>query len=99
VPQRPVIGIATQTLEAVPGELPRCWVMGQRYVKSLTSAGAVPWLIPSIRDDETTLRQIYDHLDGLFLTGGVDIDPAQYGEPRHAHCDRSDPDRDWTELR
>ena len=34
---RPIIGITTQTLEAIPGELPRCWVMSQRYVDVLTS--------------------------------------------------------------
>jgi putative glutamine amidotransferase len=96
--RRPVIGIATQTLEAQPGKLPRCWVMGQRYVRALTAAGAVPWLIPLLRDDTATLRAIHDQLDGLFLTGGVDIDPALYGEARHARCDRSDPDRDWTEM-
>jgi putative glutamine amidotransferase len=98
VPPRPVIGIATQTLDAVPGKLPLGWIMGQRYVKGLTAAGAVPWLIPLLPDDEATLRGIYERLDGLFLTGGVDIDPSRYGEPRHARCDRSDPARDATEL-
>jgi putative glutamine amidotransferase len=93
-----VIGIATQTLEAIPGKLPLCWIMGQRYVRSLTDCGAVPWLIPLLPGDEGTLREIYDRLDGLLLTGGVDIDPSQYGEPRHEQCDRSDPDRDWTEM-
>ncbi len=95
---RPVIGIATQTLEAVPGKLPLCWVMGQRYVRTLTSAGAVPWLIPLLHGDDATLRAIYEQLDGIFLTGGVDVDPTNYGEPRHQLCDRSDPARDWTEL-
>ena len=96
--QRPTIGLATQTLEAVPGKLPLCWIMGQRYVRVLTGAGALPWLIPLLRDDPATLRAIYDRLDGLLLTGGVDIDPANYGEQRHELCDRSDPDRDWAEL-
>src|SRR5262249_25546586 len=98
VPRRPVIGIATQTLEAVPGKLPLCWVMGQCYVRALTNAGAVPWLVPLLPDDEATLRAVYEHLDGVFLTGGVDVDPASYGEPRHELCDRTDPARDWTEL-
>jgi putative glutamine amidotransferase len=93
-----VIGIATQTLEAVPGKLPPCWVMGQCYVRVLTDAGAVPWLVPLLPDDEATLRAVYEHLDGVFLTGGVDVDPASYGEPRHELCDRTDPARDWTEL-
>src|SRR5438445_809060 len=35
---RPVIGMATQSLEAIPGKLPPCWVMGQRYVRVLAAA-------------------------------------------------------------
>jgi putative glutamine amidotransferase len=96
--RRPVIGIATQSLEAIPGKLPACWVMGQRYVRALAASGATPWLIPLLPEDEATLRAIYDHLDGLFLTGGADIEPARYGEERHERCDRGDGARDWTEL-
>jgi putative glutamine amidotransferase len=99
VSARPVIGIATQTLEAVPGKLPRAWVMGQKYVRTLTAAGALPWLVPLLPDDEPTLRALYDRLDGVFLTGGVDVDPSSYGEPRHQRCGDTDPARDWTELR
>jgi putative glutamine amidotransferase len=90
--------VATQTLEPIPGKLPLCWVMGQRYVRTLAAAGAVPWLIPLLPEDDSTLRAIYHQLDGVFLTGGVDVDPATYGEERHELCDRSDPARDWTEL-
>jgi len=77
VPGRPVIGIATQTLDAIPGQLPLCWVMGQKYVRVLTDAGAAPWIIPLIQNDIDTLRSIYEHLDGFFITGGVDVDPSQ----------------------
>jgi putative glutamine amidotransferase len=98
VSHRPIVGIATQTLEASPGKLPACWVMAQRYVRVLAAGGAVPWLIPLLPGDEATLRLIYDRLDALFLTGGVDVDPGAYGEPRHDRCDRSDPARDWTEI-
>jgi putative glutamine amidotransferase len=97
--RRPVIGIATQTLEAIPGQLPACWVMGQKYVRTLTAAGGVPWVIPLQAGDEATLRATYEGLDGVFLTGGVDVDPSQYHETRHRLCGRSDPPRDWTELR
>jgi putative glutamine amidotransferase len=96
--RRPVIGIATQSLEAVPGKLPPCWIMGQRYVRALASAGAVPWLIPLLPDDEPTLRAVYDNLDAVFLTGGVDVGPENYGEERHERCDRSDPARDCVEI-
>jgi putative glutamine amidotransferase len=94
-----VIGIATQTLEAVPGELPPTWIMGQRYVRVLTGCGAVPWLIPLLQGDEETLAAIFPHLDGVFLTGGVDVDPGAYREARHPLCGKTDPARDWTETR
>jgi putative glutamine amidotransferase len=93
-----VIGIATQTLEAIPGKFPPCWVMGQRYVRVLTAANALPWVIPLLPEDESTLRGIYEQLDAVFLTGGVDIDPSHYGEERHELCGDSDPARDQTEL-
>lgn len=96
---RPIVGIATQSLEAQPGKLPPCWIMGQRYVRVLANGGAVPWLIPLLQDDETTLRLTYERLDAIFLTGGVDVDPRHYGEERHKDCDRSDPARDWAEIR
>ena len=94
----PVIGITTQTLEAIPEQLPRCWVMSQRYVHVLTAAGAIPWVVPLLEGNEAALRQIYDRLDGLFLPGGVDVDPATYGEARSELCGRIDAARDWTEL-
>jgi putative glutamine amidotransferase len=95
---RPVIGIATQTLPAVPGQLPPCWIMGQRYVHVLRESGGVPWLIPLVPDDVATLREIFDRLDGIFLTGGVDVDPSQYGEAKQTYCGTTDPARDEVEL-
>lgn len=95
---RPIIGLATQTQEAVPGKLPASWVMSQAYVRALTAAGAVPWLVPSPPGDEDAVRAVYERLDGVFLAGGVDVDPAAYGEERRPVCDRPDTARDWTEL-
>ena len=96
---RPVIGIPTQTLQSlggVPAEIPPSWAMSQRYVLALTNAGAIPWLIPLV--DEETLRAIYERLDGVFLPGGADIDPASYGETPHPLCDKTDRERDRVEL-
>ncbi|MDB4909435.1 MAG: putative glutamine amidotransferase [Gemmatimonadetes bacterium] len=94
---RPIIGITTQTLDAIPGELPRCWVMSQRYVDVLTAAGAIPWVIP-LTHDMATLREVYERLDGVFLPGGVDMDPDQYSESRLPVCGVTDPDRDRVEV-
>jgi putative glutamine amidotransferase len=90
--------VPTQTLEPQAGIVPLSWVMGQKYVRALTAAGGVPWVIPLIQGDEDTLRAIYERLDGLFLTGGVDVDPENYHEPRHRLCGRTDLPRDWAEL-
>ena len=72
--------------------------MSQRYIRALSSVGALPWMIPLIGDEPETIRGIYDELDGIFLPGGADIDPANYGEERHAQCDKGDPARDEVEL-
>jgi len=98
VSKRPVIGISTQTQEAIPGELPRVWIMSHKYVEILSSLGALPWLVPLLPKDPQTLRAIYKKLDGIFLTGGVDVDPSLYGEPKLSKCGSTDPDRDAVEV-
>src|SRR5918911_5613373 len=100
--RRPVIGIPTQTLQSlggVPADVPASWVMSQRYILTLTAAGAIPWMIPLVADDEATLRGIYEQLDGVFLPGGADIDPTSYrAGDRHPLCDKTDVARDRVEL-
>lgn len=96
--RRPVIGIATQTLAALPGERPPCWVMGRTYIEELRKVGAIPWIIPLVPHDTETLQQIFDRLDGVFITGGVDVDPCHYGESKLPLCGDTDPDRDAVEI-
>ena len=96
--KRPIIGVATQTLDPIPGELPLCWVMGQRYVRVLVDSGALPWLIPLFPNHIELLRDLYEQLDGIFLTGGVDMTPDAYGESRHERCGRTDAARDKVEM-
>lgn len=98
--RRPTIGIPLQTLQAIeniPEGLPLSWVMNQRYVQTLVGVGAVPWMIPLL-DDAATLRAVYDRLDGVFIAGGVDMDPATYGDALSPLTGRIDPPRDRTEL-
>jgi putative glutamine amidotransferase len=99
--QRPVIGIPSQTLQSIdriPEDLPDSWVMNQRYFHACTAVGAIPWMVPLLDDDPETLRGIYDRLDGIFLPGGVDMDPRSYGCDPHELCGRTDPPRDVVEL-
>ena len=48
--------------------------------------------------DPEAMRAIFERLDGVFLTGGVDVDPSRYGEPKHPLCGTTDADRDAIEL-
>ncbi len=98
---RPVIGLTTQTLhsiDGIPPALPASWVMNQRYFLAATMVGAVPWMIPLLDDDLMTLREIYERLDGILIPGGVDINPAEYGEAVRPECGNLDPARDRVEL-
>jgi putative glutamine amidotransferase len=97
---RPLIGVPTQTLHAIDGipeDLPHSWVMNHRYLTALASVDALPVLIPLLEDD-AALRGIYDRLDGIFLAGGVDLDPDSYSVARDPLCGRTDPPRDRVEV-
>ena len=97
---RPTIGITTQTLQAIdgiPAGLPSSVVMNQRYYEAVASAGGAPVLIPLL-DDIDALRATYEACGGIMIPGGVDVDPATYGETPHEKLGRIDPDRDRVEL-
>ena len=98
--QRPVIGIPRrpEVHRPHPGGPPGLVLMNQRYFHACTSVGAIPWMVPLLDDDPETLRAIYDRLDGIFLPGGVDMDPQSYRCDRHDLCGRTDPPRDTVEL-
>lgn len=99
--KRPLIGIPAQTLQAIDGipeGLPHSWVMNSRYYLAAAEAGGVPVMVPLFEEDEATLRALYDRLDGLLLAGGVDMDPATFGEPRHPRLGGTDHARDAVEL-
>ena len=97
---RPLIGVTTQSLQAIDGipeGLPNSVVMNQRYYHAVASAGAAPVLIPLL-DDLDTLRAIYERTDGILIPGGVDMDPATFGEKPHERLGRIDPARDRVEV-
>ena len=97
---RPLIGVTTQTLQAIDGipeGLPHSVVMNQRYYHAVASAGGAPVLVPLL-DDLETLRAIYERTDGILIPGGVDVDPEAFGEKPHERLGRIDPARDRVEI-
>lgn len=73
------------------------FIQNTTYLRAITDAGAAPVIIP-LQLDEATLRVIYASLDGVFLPGGEDMDPQQYGEEHHELLGATDPERDRTEM-
>jgi putative glutamine amidotransferase len=63
------------------------------YVESVKRAGAEP-LVLSNDDDPSA---VLDKVDGVLLTGGLDVDPALYAEPAHPTT-KPAPDRDRFEI-
>lgn len=50
--------------------------------QAVIRAGGLPVFIPS-GIDETTLRAIYERVDGVLIPGGPDVDPVHYDEAAH----------------
>jgi putative glutamine amidotransferase len=95
----PLIGVPTQTLQVIdgiPDSLPLSWVMNHRYFTALAAVGAAPVMVPLLEGE--ALRAVYESLDGVFLAGGVDVDPSSYGHERHTLCGSTDRERDRVEL-
>jgi len=63
------------------------------YVESVKRAGADPFVLSNGDDPDAVL----DRVDGILLTGGLDVDPVFYGEAAHPATDAA-PERDRFEL-
>ena len=94
---RPLIGVTMGREKSQRFFGLNLFIMNQTYVRTLEQLGALPVMIP-LHMTEASLRGIFERLDGLFLPGGEDIDPANYGAERHDLLGATDKERDRTEL-
>lgn len=69
---------------------------GDDYTSAIEKAGALPLVLPMLTD-ESAIRAVADQLDGLLLTGGVDLDPAYFGEAPITQLGEVSPIRDEME--
>jgi putative glutamine amidotransferase len=67
------------------------------YSQAVTGSGGAPLLIP-VAQNTKSLSAIIDRLDGLILSGGVDVNPKFYGEEPVTGLGEIDEDRDRTEI-
>ncbi len=64
------------------------------YLASVEQAGG----LPRVLDVAESPRALLDHVDAVLLTGGGDVDPALYGQPRHGSVEDAEPGRDEFEI-
>lgn len=78
------------------GDEPGLHAMREDYVRSVEQAGAIPVVLPPVRPED--VPAILDRLDGIVLSGGVDVDPSLYGQAAHPKLGRVNRRRDDFEL-
>ncbi|MBW9122449.1 gamma-glutamyl-gamma-aminobutyrate hydrolase family protein [Microbacterium trichothecenolyticum] len=97
--RKPVIGLTTYLEQARQGVWDvRAAFLPQQYFDSVTASGGVAVLLPPQPGPQSAADAVLDGLDGLILTGGVDVEPSLYGAQRHPLTDPARPDRDAWEL-
>jgi len=72
-------------------------VLNSAYVAALARAGLVAVIVPPILDPSRA-PDVLDHVRGLVLTGGDDVDPARYRAAPHPKLGVTDAARDAVEL-
>jgi putative glutamine amidotransferase len=96
---RPLIAVTTSELRAAPGVTPTPegeppqteMALGLKYLRAIELAGGIPVVVPPLRVD--CLEPLLARVGGVCLSGGPDLDPKAYGEPKHEHIGPT-----WSEL-
>jgi len=97
--RRPVIGLTTYLERATQGVWDvRASFLPQQYFDAVTASGGVAVLLPPQPAAQAAASVVLDGLDGLILTGGLDVQPELYGAARHPLTDPARADRDEWEL-
>jgi putative glutamine amidotransferase len=98
----PVIGISAYEIDVRWSHWPNVTsvLVPASYVHMVRRAGGRPLLLPppSAHADGDPGAEFGDLLDALVLTGGPDLDPSLYGQPRHPETLVVHEDRDRGEL-
>lgn len=91
---RPLIGISANEEGASKGR--QGLYIGADYTDGIYDAGGLAWVLPFTTQPEM-IADIADRLDGLLLTGGVDVDPRYFGEEPRIGLGEISPVRDEME--
>jgi putative glutamine amidotransferase len=70
--------------------------LGLSYMRAVEMAGGLPVALPPLSTEN--VERLLDHLSGLLLTGGPDLDPSTYGAAPDPELGPTDPVVDAFEL-
>jgi putative glutamine amidotransferase len=70
--------------------------LGLSYMRAVELAGGLPVALTPL--ERENVDSLLDHLSGLLLTGGPDLDPSGYGAGAHAELGPTDPAVDAFEI-
>ena len=74
------------------------YMIANDNVKAIESVGGLPIVLTYTEDDDV-IEQLAQQIDGLYATGGHDIDPTLFGEEPHPQLGTIIPARDAFELK
>jgi putative glutamine amidotransferase len=97
---RPIVGITTYLQRAQSGvwDLQAAF-LPEVYFGAVERAGGIPLLLPPQPIDGGVAEQVMERLDGLIITGGLDVEASRYGAEAHAEADRPSRIRDdWDDA-
>jgi putative glutamine amidotransferase len=94
---RPLIGIPCHIGLRAETERP-IYYNNRSYIHAVESAGGMPILLPFLHD-LNELSTLHPHLDGLLISGGVDVDAQWYDEEPCPLLGSTMPHLDEMELR
>jgi len=69
----------------------------QEYYRAILESGGLPVLLPNV-DSNKDIMTIYETIDGLLVTGGVDIHPRYFNQRPHPKLSRTTKARDTFET-
>ena len=94
---RPLIGIPCHAGLRAETERP-IYYNNRTYANVVEHAGGTPILIP-ILNDLDSLDTLLPRLDGLLISGGIDVDPLYYNEEPHPLLGETNPQLDKLEIK
>jgi putative glutamine amidotransferase len=85
---KPLIGLTTYLQRAQTGVWDvQAAFLPEVYFGAIERAGGIPVLLPPQPLDGGVAEQVMQRLDGLIITGGLDVEASRYGAVAHPEAD------------